>query len=116
MTQYAVLLYADKGDISPDLNGAEYEEHARHSVKLQEGGTMIAAFALESYETATSIRTSGITDGPFIEAKEVVLGFYVIEEPDLDAALATARRNPIIKQGGGVEVRPVEGFFVRSTS
>jgi hypothetical protein len=116
MTEYAILLYADKSDINPDVNGPEREEHTRHSEELQDGGTMIAAFALESHETATSIRASGITDGPFIEAKEVVLGFYVIEAPNLDAALAMAQRNPIIKQGGGVEVRPVEGFVVRPTS
>ncbi len=48
-----------------------------------------------------------VTDGPFIEAKEVILGFYVIEAPDLDAALEIARRNPVLGDGGGLEVRPV---------
>jgi hypothetical protein len=116
MTEYAILLYANKDDLVEEGNGSERAEHDRHSEELQEGGNMIAAFALESYETATSIRANGITDGPFIEAKEVVLGFYVIEARNLDDALATAQRNPIIKQGGGVEVRPVEGFVVRPTS
>jgi hypothetical protein len=116
MAEYAILLFADKDDINPDVDSPGREEHNRYSEKLQQEGNMIAAFALESHETATSIRADGITDGPFIEAKEVVLGFYVIEAPDLDAALAEARRNPIIAQGGGVEVRPVEGFVVRPTS
>jgi hypothetical protein len=114
--EYAIFLYANKDDITKDVNGSEREEYDRYSEEMQEAGSMIAAFALESYDTATSIRSEGITDGPFIEAKEVVLGFYVIEAPDLDAALAEAQRNPIIKQGGGVEVRPVEGFVVRPTS
>jgi len=52
------------------------------------------------------------TDGPFIDADEVVAGFYVIEAADLDAAVEIARRNPITQQGGGVEVRPVEGAFI----
>jgi hypothetical protein len=73
---------------------------------------MHVAFALESYESATSLRASGVTDGPFIESKEVVLGGCVIEASDLDAALAIASRNPILHQGGGVEVRPVQGFVI----
>jgi hypothetical protein len=116
MAEYAIFLYAGKDDINPNPDSAGREEHRQYSEQLQHQGNMTVAFALESYETATSIRADGITDGPFIEAKEVVLGFYVIEAPDLDAALAEAQRNPIIHQGGGVEVRPVEDFFVRPTS
>jgi hypothetical protein len=63
---------------------------------------------------ATSIRGDTITDGPFVDSKEVVAGFYVIEAPDLDAALAIARRNPAVLNGGGVEVRPVHSSFVRA--
>jgi len=116
MTEYAITLYADKNDINPDLDSPGHQEHHRYSEVLQAEGHMIAAFALESFETATSLRADGITDGPFIESKEVVLGFYVIEAENLDAALAEARRNPILHQGGGVEVRPVQGFVVRPTS
>ncbi len=48
-----------------------------------------------------------ITDGPYLETKEVIVGFYVIEAPDLETAVLTARANPIVQHGGGVEVRPV---------
>ena len=41
---------------------------------------------------------------------EVIAGFCVIEAPDRDAALQIAGRNPILGQGGGVEVRPVAGW------
>lgn len=44
---------------------------------------------------------------------KVVAGFYVIEKPDLDAALAIAKTNPVVRDGGGVEVRPVHSSFVR---
>jgi len=113
MPQYAVFLYAPiDDDTEPEPGGRE--EHARHADELRESGKMLACFALEPYTTSTSIRSGGIiTDGPFIESKEVVLGFYVIEAHDLDGALAIAGRNPIIRQGGGVEVRPVEGGEVR---
>ena len=44
---------------------------------------------------------------------QVIAGFFVIDAPDLDAALAIAGRNPAVRQGGGVEVRPLTGGFVR---
>jgi hypothetical protein len=67
----------------------------------------VAAYALTPRDMATSIRGDSITDGPFIDSKEIVAGFYVIEAPDLDAALAIAATNPVVRDGGGVEVRPV---------
>ncbi|HEV3213677.1 MAG TPA: YciI family protein [Acidimicrobiales bacterium] len=116
MPQYAVFLYAPVDDDTEPEPGA-HEAHDRHADELRDAGATLAMFALEPYTTATSIRSDGsVTDGPFIEAKEVVLGFYVFEANDLDAALAVARRNPIIRQGGGVEVRPVAGGEVRSSS
>jgi hypothetical protein len=54
-----------------------------------------------------------MTDGPFVDTKEVVAGFYVIDAPDLDAALELAAKNPATQLGGGVEVRPVAGGYVR---
>ena len=46
-----------------------------------------------------------------MDAKEVVAGFCVIEAPDLDAALAIARLNPVLAAGGGLEIRPVHTSF-----
>ena len=110
MAQYAVLIYAtDAADAGPE----DLELHDRHAGELAESGALAAAFALEPAGTATSIRGDVVTDGPFVETKEVVAGFYVIEAPDLDAALRIAGRNPATRQGGGVEVRPVAGGFVR---
>ena len=78
---------------------------------------MLMAYALTPRDMATSIRGDTITDGPFVDSKEVVAGFYVIEAPDLDAALAIARTNPVVREGGGVEVRPVHSSFLqRATS
>ena len=85
-----------------------------HSDELAESGSMLVAYALTPRDMATSIRGDTITDGPFVDSKEVVAGFYVIEAPDLDAALAIARLNPVVREGGGVEVRPVHSSFVKS--
>ena len=51
-----------------------------------------------------------MTDGPFVETKEVLGGYYMIDAPDLDTALAVARTVPA--RFGGVEVRPLVDFQV----
>jgi hypothetical protein len=113
MAQYAILIFAAAPADSADLTPEELEAHDRHGDDVEKlGGSMVAAFALQPSTTATSIRGDVLTDGPFLDAKEVVAGFYVIEAPDLDTALEIARRNPATQQGGAVEVRPVLGGFV----
>jgi hypothetical protein len=66
---------------------------------------------LQPVETATTVRVRNgetlLTDGPFIDAKEHLGGFLVIEADDLDAALEIAARIPAARMGGAVEVRPL---------
>src|SRR5690242_16406548 len=112
MAQYAILIYANGSTHGQDDAAAAREPHDRQADELVASGAMVAAFALHPATTATSIRGDDVTDGPFIEGKEIVAGFCVIEAADLDAALEIARRNPATRQGGGVEVRPVESGFV----
>ncbi|MGC2191556.1 MAG: YciI family protein [Candidatus Dormiibacterota bacterium] len=107
MAQYAIFLYSPNVDIDEDPEPGELEKHDRYADDLKSSGTLIAAFPLQPITASTSIRSDGLADGPFIEAKEVVVGVYVIEAADLDDALKTAERNPILTQGGGLEVRPV---------
>lgn len=113
MAQYAVLIYADDSSHAPEATSEDTESCDRHSDELVQSGSMVMAYALTPRDMATSISGDAITDGPFIDSKEVVAGFYVIEAPDLDAALAIARLNPVVRDGGGVEVRPVHSSFVR---
>ena len=109
MAQYAVLIYANDSAHAPDATPEDIESCDRHSGDLTDSDVMLAAYALTPRAMATSVRGDMITDGPFIDAKEVVAGFYVIEAPDLDAAIAIARTNPVVRDGGGVEIRPVHG-------
>jgi hypothetical protein len=113
MAQYAVLIYSRDSAHAPDATPADIESCDRHSDDLTASGAMVAAYALTPRDMATSVREDMITDGPFIDAKEVVAGFYVIEAPDLDAALAIAKTNPEVRNGGGVEVRPVHSSYQR---
>ena len=103
MAQYAVLIYADDSAHAPGADTAAHDQHAEELA----AGSMVVAYALTPRELATSLRADSVTDGPFLDAKEIVAGFYVIEAPDLDAALAIAGTNPVLREGGGVEVRPV---------
>ncbi len=116
MAQYAVLIYADDSAHALDATAEDLEECDEHADELATSTAMVMAYALTPRDLATSIRADGVTDGPFIEAKEIVAGFYIIEAPDLDAALALAGSNPAIRSGGGVEVRPVHsgGLVERS--
>ena len=69
---------------------------------------LAGAEQLTHSETATSVRANGrtglITDGPFMETKEHLLGFYLVDVDDLDAALDWARRMPV-HPGQTIEVR-----------
>lgn len=107
MAQYAVLVYspapADPMEITPDYLALL----DRYPAQVEElGGQIITGFALQPSTTATAIRGDLVTDGPFIEAKEVVAGFFILEAPDLDVALKIAKLNPATIDGG-VEVRPL---------
>jgi hypothetical protein len=113
MAQYAILIYAKAHVQEADVVAGAREAHDRHFEDMVKSGALVAAFALQpAADTATSIRGDVVTDGPFVDAKEVIAGLTIIEAPDLDAALEIARANPATQQGGGVEVRPVEGGFI----
>lgn len=105
MALYAMFLYAPA-----DVGGAEDQDttvHDEYARMLAESGAMQYAGVLADPEATTSIRRSGLVDAPFLEAKEVVVGFCILEASDLDAALALGKANPIVVQGGGVEIRPI---------
>jgi hypothetical protein len=66
---------------------------------------------LQPAETATTVRVADgktlTTDGPFVETKEALGGYYLLEAGDIDAAIEIAARIPAARMGGAVEVRPV---------
>jgi len=109
MTQYAVMIYerVAPADLPPEVMQAHGQLPERIA---EQGGRTVAGLALEPNDTATSIRGDLVTDGPFIETKEVLAGVFVIEARDLDHALALAKMTPIVD--GGVEVRPLLGFEI----
>lgn len=117
MAQYAVLIYASDSAHAPEAAAADTASCDEHADELADAGSMLVAYALTPRAMARSIRAGAVTQGPFVDASAIVAGFYVIEAPDLDAALAIASTNPAIREGGGVEVRPVHsGGLVKNGS
>jgi hypothetical protein len=112
MSQYVILIYEDEASYataSPEVMGEIMAAHDRFSAGVESlGAKLVGGEALHNTGTATSIRGSDVTDGPFVETKEVLGGYYLIDAPDLDTALAVARTVPA--RFGGVEVRPVMTF------
>jgi hypothetical protein len=107
MPQYAVLIYAPDSVHAVGASAEDTAECDDHAADLRSQGVMTFAFALTPREHATSITSRGVADAPLVDAAQVVTGFYVLEAPDLEAALAIAGTNNVISQGGGVEVRPI---------
>ena len=111
--KYMLLLYADES-AGPTPGTAEYaaemQEWFAYSEALAKAGAMLGGEPLEGAATATTVRVREgarlVTDGPFAETKEVLGGFYIIDVPDLDAAIEWAAKIPIAPYGS-VEIRPV---------
>jgi hypothetical protein len=109
MPQYAVLIYerVPPEELPPEAMQGHLGLPERIAAA---GGRVTAGLALEPNETATAVRGDLVTDGPFIETKEVLAGLYLLEARDLDHALALARMTPVVD--GGVEIRPLRDFAV----
>ena len=85
---------------------------------LRESGHLIVQASLGSPRASTAVRPRNgepsVTDGPFIETKEQVGGFFIIEARDLNEAVRVASKHPAAnlgeQVGWGIEVRPIEGY------
>ena len=112
--QYMLLIYEDERNYGPDRRDAPLqsmtEKHMAFSKGL--GGAVVTGAGLLGVASATTVRTANGTqslhDGPFAETKEQLGGFYMVEASDLDAAIAIARKTPLLKDGA-IEIRPVLG-------
>jgi hypothetical protein len=105
MVQYGVVIYEADPVLPPEVV-KQHEELPSRVEAL--GGKIVAGLGFEPAGGVTTVRDDVVTDGPFVEAKEVMIGTFVLEARDLDHALACAKLTPVVS--GGVEVRPLQGF------
>jgi hypothetical protein len=111
--QYLLLLYASSG--FTQMSAAEQEQaigaYAAFNEALRQAGVLNNSNRLRPASTATTVRVNAagkteVLNGPFADSKEELGGYFIIDVPDLDAALAWAARCPGARHGA-VEVRPI---------
>jgi hypothetical protein len=111
--EYMLMLFSDPSGFEA-LSEAQAQEalvaYGAYTGALEKAGVLRGVNRLRPPQSATTVRvTAGKTDvlnGPFAETREQLGGYYIIDVPDLDAALSWAARCPAASHGA-VEVRPV---------
>jgi hypothetical protein len=111
---YAILCYNDE-DVVWSWSKEEDEAVMARLSKVQEGliksGKLGPSLRLLPTTSATTLRKTTepplVIDGPFAETKEQLLGFYIVDVEDLDAALDIARQLAAVNPGGAYEIRPI---------
>ena len=108
--QYLLQIYPPTDEfegLSEDEQNAVLDEY----VAIRQSPAVIGGEQLQPVETATTVSVQNgqmlLTDGPFVDAKEHLGGYYLVEADDLDGALEIAARIPAARMGGAVEVRPL---------
>jgi hypothetical protein len=113
--RYMLLLYTNPADwqASGQPEATVLEAHAAVTADLRRTGKFGTCDALEPTTAATTVRVRAgrtlVTDGPFAETREQLLGFYMVAARDLDDAIAIAARIPDAGIGS-VEIRPIREF------
>lgn len=113
MTQYLLSVYMVEGEdrYTPEEMEQAYKDTDAFNQELRDRGNWVFAGGLHEASTATVVQVKDgdvlTTDGPFPEAKEQLGGFWIIEAPDLDAALKLASEATVACKAP-VEVRPFQ--------
>jgi hypothetical protein len=108
--KYLLLIYMGEQAMTEAERGQCYEDSTRLTHELNSKGQYLSANPLHPVATATSVRVRDgkrlVTDGPFAETREQLGGYFLIDAPNLDEAIAIAARIPGARKGT-VEIRPV---------
>ena len=114
--RYICLVYADPkamGGLSASERATLIEDSLFYDDVLRRSGHFIVAHALESVQQAATVRVRNnkpaVTDGPFAETKEQLVGFILIEAKDNDDAMQAASKIPMARHGS-IEVRPIRNL------
>jgi hypothetical protein len=111
--KYMLLIHSG-GDSWNRFQSLPEEEQGKilgEYLALSETPGVLSSHQLRPADTATTVRVENgqtlTTDGPFIEMKEALGGYYLYEADNLDRAIELAARIPAARMGGAIEVRPV---------
>ena len=115
MEQFVLMIYQGTTPLpgTPEWEAMPQEEQTRvyaDYAAINQTPGVTPGKGLDAPEMATTVRVKDgktlTTDGPFVEIKEAIGGYFLFEADDLDAAIALAARVPAARLGGAVEVRP----------
>jgi hypothetical protein len=108
--KYMLLIYTDEQAWTDSEREHCFAESTHLTHELNATGQYLGASPLHPVATATSVRVRNgkrlVTDGPFAETHEQLGGYFLIDAPNLDAAIGIATRIPGARKGT-VEIRPV---------
>jgi len=108
--KYMLLVYMAEDALNEFERSECYLESTDLARELYDKGQLLGVNPLQSITTATSLRIREgkrlITDGPFAETREQLGGYFLVDAPDLDAAIAIAAKIPGARRGT-VEIRPI---------
>ena len=111
--KYMLLIYTNPANwaaLSEDARAGLNRDYGTFTQDIIASGEFVSGDPLAGIEAASTVRVRGgasdVTDGPFVETKEHLAGYYIVDVKDLDRALALAAKIPDARFGG-VEVRPV---------
>ena len=111
--QYLLLIYGNESAMQSrdkETMGRVLAAYLAYVEAMKQAGVYVGSNRLKPTSTATTVRSpdgkTSVRDGPFAETKEQLGGYFLIEAPDLDAALSWAARCPGAAHGS-IEVRPV---------
>lgn len=108
--QYLLTIWMEETDF--ELTPETMAPWAAFNDEAAAAGVLRGGSGLQPSTTATTVHGGGevvLTDGPFVETKEQLAGYYVVEVADLDEAIAWARKVPAVQWGAAIEVRPTAG-------
>jgi hypothetical protein len=113
--KYLLLMQAGAVDGNGQIAGCTPEDWMTFDKEVKDAGVFVSGESLADLVSATTVKVGAdgrrvVTDGPFAETREVLGGFYVIDVPDLDAALDWAARCPGSRGDGSIVIRPVAQF------
>ncbi len=112
--RYLLLIANDEtreADTPAEEGASSLQAWGRYASELQAAGKMLGGERLRPTSAATTVRRPNgrtlLSDGPFVESKEQLGGYFVIEASNLDEAVDWASKMPHLPRGGSVEIRPI---------
>src|ERR1700738_47184 len=112
--KYMLLIYSDPTVYAdPEVGQKMMGEYGAFTQAINESGEFVSGEPLQGSDTATSVRVRdgqvSTTDGPYVETKEFLAGYYVVDVKDLDRAIELAAQIPDARTAG-IDVRPIMDF------